>query len=267
MKPRVKIAETRTPDGGTMALVQHDRDFLISINGQDLMLSRQHESELELARLGCRHLAENPAPHILIGGLGMGFTLREALDMLGPQSRVVVAELVDAVVEWNREYLGVLNAHPLEDGRVALETGDILDIISGANSRFDAILLDVDNGPDPLTDSGNRHIYRREGLCACRRALCENGCLSVWSAKPGKPFEQLLMNCGFHVRRFRVPVYKGSRSESRFVWVASESKKNLPPGGGAPRGPEKKSVKTGRAKAQLSATKPSHQRVLRDDRN
>ena len=130
MKPRVRIAEARTPDGGEMVLYQHGRDFSIEINGQDLMHSRQHESELELARLGCARLVGREAPSILIGGLGLGYTLRQALDMLRPHAEVVVSELLGAVVEWNREFFGELNGRPLEDERVDLETGDILELIS-----------------------------------------------------------------------------------------------------------------------------------------
>ena len=218
-----------------MVLYQHGRDFLIQINGQDLMLSRQHESELELARLGCAHLADRKAPCILIGGLGMGYTLRQALDMLSPRAQVVVGELLGAVVEWNREFFGELNGHPLGDERVDLKTGDIVELISRSRSRFDAILLDIDNGPGVMTDSGNRRLYGREGILACRRALRKQGCLAVWSAEPSKKFEQLLMSCSFHVRRFRLSAYKGSKSQSRFVWVASEDKVILPRGGGEPR--------------------------------
>jgi len=235
MKPRVKIAAARTPDGGEMVLYQHGRDFSIMINGQDLMLSRQHESELALARLGCTHLAGRPAPRILIGGLGMGYTLRQALDMLSRQAQVVVGELLVAVVEWNREFFGELNGRPLGDKRVDLKTGDIVELISRSRSRFDAILLDIDNGPGPMTDSGNRRLYGREGIRACRRALRQQGCLAVWSAEPSKNFEQLLMSCGFQVRRFRVSAYKGNKSPSRFVWVASQDQTILPDGGGEPR--------------------------------
>jgi spermidine synthase len=218
-----------------MVLYQHGRDFSIKINGQDLMNSRQHESEMELARLGCAHLAGRKAPSILIGGLGMGYTLRQVLDMFGPHAQVVVCELLEAVVEWNRELLGGLNGQPLGDGRVDLKTGDIVELISRSKNSVDAILLDIDNGPSAMTNSGNRRLYGREGIQACRRALREQGCLAVWSAEPSKKFEQLLMNCSFHVRRFRVPAYKGSKSQSRFVWVASEDKNMLPPGGGEPR--------------------------------
>ena len=235
MKQRVKLAAARTPDGGEMVLYQHDRDYTITINGEDLMLSRHHESELELARLGCVHLAGRKAPSILIGGLGMGYTLRQALEMLSPRAKVVVGELLDAVIEWNREYLGDLNGQPLADQRVELKAGDIVELISGSRSTFDAILLDIDNGPSALTDSGNSHLYGYDGILACRVALNKKGCLAVWSAGPSKEFEQLLMDCGFHVRRYRVPAYKGSKSESRFIWLASEDKSIMPPGGGEPR--------------------------------
>jgi spermidine synthase len=235
MKPRIKIATARTPDGGEMVLYQHDSDFAIEINGQDLMNSRHHESELALARLGCAHLDGRKAPKILIGGLGMGYTLRQALDMLSSDAQVVVGELLGAVVEWNREFFGELNGRPLGDKRVDLKTGDIVELISGSNSRFDSILLDIDNGPNVMTDSGNRRLYGRQGIGACRRALREQGCLAVWSAEPSRKFEQLLISCSFHVRRFRVPAYKGSKSRSRFVWVASEDEIILPPGGGEPR--------------------------------
>lgn len=243
MNPRVRIAKARTPDGGEMVLYQHDRDFSIMINGRDLMHSRQNESELELARIGCAHLAGRKTPSILIGGLGMGYTLRQALDMLSPNAQVVVGELLGDVVEWNRKFFGELNGQPLGDQRVDLKTGDIVELISRSRDRFDAILLDIDNGPSAMTDSSNHRLYDREGILACRRALRKQGCLAVWSAEPSKKFEQILMSCSFHVRRFRVPAYKGSKSQSRFVWVASEDKLILPPGGGEPRLPLKNGAK------------------------
>ncbi len=235
MKPRIKMANTRTPDGGDLSLYEHDGNFSIMVNGEDLMHSRRHESERELARLGCAHLVGRKAPRILIGGLGMGYTLRQALDMLGPQAHVVVGELMPAVVEWNREFLGSLNGEPLKDERVDLKTGNVVDMISGSKNRFDAILLDIDNGPDAMTDAGNRRLYSHEGIEFCRRALRRQGCLAIWSAKPSKPFEQRLVNGGFHVRRFRVPAYTGKKPPSHFIWIASENRASLPPGGGKPR--------------------------------
>ncbi len=237
MKPRIKVAAADTPDGGEMVLYQHDRDFFIKVNGQDLMHSRQHESELELARLGCSHLTGRKAACVLIGGLGMGYTLRQTLDLLGPDARIVVSELLQAVIEWNREFFRDLNGRPLEDERVDLNTGDISEMIMGAKNRFDAILLDVDNGPCAMTHSENARLYSYEGISACRRALRKKGVLAVWSAEPSREFEQTLMGCRFHVRRFRVPAHKGSKSQSRFIWVASEDKMLLPPGGGEPRQP------------------------------
>ncbi len=236
MKPSVRLATAKTPDGGEMELYKHDRDFTIKINGQDLMSSRQHESELELARLGCAHLVGNKAPKVLIGGLGLGYTLRQVLDMLNSHAKVVVSELLSAVVEWNREFLGELNGQPLEDKRVDIKTGDVVSLISRSIGKFDAILLDIDNGPSAMTHSANNRLYSYEGLMACRYALRNQGCLAVWSAEPSKKFERLLVGgCGFHLKRYRVPTYKGSKSQSHFVWVASENKANLPPGGGEPR--------------------------------
>jgi spermidine synthase len=180
----------------------------------------------------------------------MGFTLRHALDMLSPRARIVVGELVGAIVEWNQAFFGNLNGQPLGDERVDLKTGDVVELISNSKSRFDAILLDIDNGPNEMTDSGNRRLYGREGIEACRRALREKGCLAVWSAVPSKKFEKLLMSCNFHVTRFRVPAYQGSKTEPRFVFVASEDKKLLPPGGGEPRPKPRKESKKGRGRFQ-----------------
>jgi spermidine synthase len=227
MKPTVKLASALTPDGSEIALYRHGSDFSIKVNSQDLMHSRQHESELDLARLGCAHLVDHSAPSILVGGLGMGYTLRQALDMLGPSARVMVSELMGVVVEWNREFIGEHNNHPLRDERVEVIAGDIVDLISSSGGRFDAILLDVDNGPEALTDSGNRRLYSIEGIMACRRALREDGCLAVWSAGPSNKFEELLMSCDFNVRRFPVCSHKGSKSRSRFVWVASTSGRTI----------------------------------------
>lgn len=235
MKPHIKLATALTPDGGKMELYQHDRDFSIKINGQELMTSRQHESERDLARLGCAHLSSHESPRVLIGGLGMGYTLRQTLDMLSPGATVVVSELLSAVVDWNREYLKELNDQPLEDKRTEIITGDIFQLISQSNSRFDAILLDIDNGPSAITDSGNQRLYSPTGIQACRRALRKSGSLAIWSAEPSKAFEQLLMSCGFHVRRYRGKAYEESNSKPRFIiWVAAEDETILPPGGGEP---------------------------------
>jgi len=246
MKPHIKLATAKTPDGGEMVLYQHDRDFSIRVNGQVLMSSRQHESEMELARLGCAHLADHSAPRVLIGGLGMGYTLCQTLDMLGPDANVIVSELMTAVVNWNREYLGELNGQPLDDKRTELIIGDVFQLISRSKGKFDTILLDIDNGPSAITDSGNQRLYSPTGIQACRRALRKQGCLAIWSADPSKSFEQLLIRYQFHVRRYKLNAYKESNKKSLFVWVAALDKTILPPGGGKPRLPQKTEPKISR---------------------
>ncbi|MDA3970079.1 MAG: hypothetical protein PF442_01875 [Desulfobulbaceae bacterium] len=254
MKPRIKLAAASTPDGGEMVLYQHDRDFSIIVNGADLMHSRRHESELELARLGCQHLSNNEEPTVLIGGLGMGYTLRQTLDLVGANGSVVMAELMEEVIEWNRKYMGELNDHPLQDERVDLRVGDILDILSKSKASFDTILLDVDNGPEPMTHSGNSQLYSYQGVVACKAALRDKGCLAVWSAKPNKDFEHLVMDCGMHIHRYRVPAHKGKNASSHFIWIASEKLKNLPPGGSESRKPNKDQYRK-RSKPQKSVWK------------
>lgn len=228
MKARTEIDTAKTPDGSRMVLYQHDGDYFIAISGQELMSSRQHESELELARLGCKALAGQESPTILIGGLGMGYTLSQTLNVLGPQASVMVAELLPAVVNWNNDYLGQLNGHPLKDKRVFLSTVDVVDLIHRSPRGFDAILLDIDNGPSAMTDSGNQRLYGNDGVRACKRALRKKGCLAVWSAHRSSKYEKLLLDNGLHVKCYRVPAYKGSKSRSHFIWVASEDKAKLP---------------------------------------
>ncbi len=160
--------------------------------------------------------------------------------MLNPLAKVVVGELLGAVAEWSREFFGELNGQPLDDERVDLKSGDVVSLISRSRGKFDAILLDVDNGPSAMTHLANSRLYSYEGIMACRYALRKQGSLAVWSAEPSKKFERLLVGgCGFHLKRYRVPTYKGSKSQSHFVWIASENKANLPPGGGEPRLPRR----------------------------
>lgn len=243
MKPRIKLATTQTPDGGELGLYNHDGDFLIMVNGQELMSSRRYESEKELARLGCAHLKKRKTPRILIGGLGMGYTLRQTLDLLGEKAKVVVSELLPAVVDWNREYLGELNGQPLEDKRTEIITGDIFPLLTSSANSFDAILLDVDNGPSAVTDEGNNHLYSPAGIEICRQALRKPGLLGIWSAESSKEFEQLLMSCNFHVRRYRIPLYKGTHTRHAYIFIATEDKNILPPGGGELRIPKRKKSK------------------------
>ena len=146
MKPTIRLASTTTPDGQELVLSKHDRDYYISLSKYTLMTSREQESELELARLGCRRLSGRPHPQVLIGGLGMGFTLRQTLSLLPAKAKVTVAELIPEVVVWNRDFLGELTQHPLRDQRVVVKNDDVRAVIRVAKDIYDAILLDVDNG-------------------------------------------------------------------------------------------------------------------------
>lgn len=229
LKPILTIAATLTPEGRRLALCRHDRDFSITIDRQELMSSRASESERALARLGCARLAEHRNPSVLIGGLGMGFTLRETLDRLQPRARVVVAEWLPDVVRWNRDFLGGLNNHPLRDPRVELRIGDVIPMIRETRCAFDAILLDIDNGPAALTAAGNDWLYGRSGIRACTQALHARGCLAVWSATPDPAFERRLRQEGLHVARYGVPAYKGGKPNARHIWIASPEPQTIAP--------------------------------------
>jgi spermidine synthase len=193
------LGETRTPEGTAMALTRRDREYVILANGKSLMSSLMHGSAEELAAQACPHLRSVEEPSVLVGGLGMGFTLRATLDLLPPQAGVTVAELVPAVVEWNRGPLGPLAGHPLKDKRVHVVVGDVGGVIRSSRGRFDAILLDVDNGPAPFTADANAGLYDDRGLAAARAALKEGGVLAIWSAWDNRKFVQRLRYAKFDV--------------------------------------------------------------------
>lgn len=211
-----------------MVLCHHDRDFSIALDGQEVMTSREHESEMELARLGCDRIKEKPRAKVLIGGLGLSYTLRQTLDLLGPQARVVVAELLPELVKWNRDLLGHLTDHPLRDERVIIKSHDVRRVIRESPAAFDAIMLDVDNGPNAMTHSGNAQLYTPEGIRLAMRALRPGGCLAIWSVTVDVAFEKRLRREGLCARYFRVCAYKGSKSRSRCVWVATQDRQSLP---------------------------------------
>jgi spermidine synthase len=219
MKPWQLLGETRTPEGQSLVLTRRDGEFVIHADGKSLMSSRMHGSEEALARFGCRHLAAYEAPRVLVGGLGMGFTLRATLDALGPGAQVVVAELVPAVVEWNRGPLGPLAAHPLRDRRVRVAVGDVAALLRASPGAFDAVLLDVDNGPSAFTQPANAGLYDDAGLAAARDALAPGGALAVWSAREDRKFEQRLRWAGFavEVERVRGRLARGGPRHVLFV--------------------------------------------------
>jgi spermidine synthase len=213
------LGEARTPDGTTLTLMRQDTEHVILAGGRSLMSSRMHGSEEALATLACRHLRQARAPAVLVGGLGMGFTLRATLDLLPVDATVVVTELVAGVVEWNAGPLGPLAGHPLKDPRVVVEVGDVAATLAASRRRFDAILLDVDNGPEAFTTSPNAALYGDAGLAAAREALTSEGALAVWSAWEDRRFEQRLRYAGFSVtvERTRARLKRGGPRHTIFL--------------------------------------------------
>lgn len=204
MQPWEQLGKTTTPAGDDMTLMRRAGEYVIFASGKPLMSSRMHGSEEALATLGCEHLGGRRAPTVLVGGLGMGFTLRATLDHVPADATVVVAELVPGVVAWNEGPLAPLAAHPLQDRRVRVEVGDVAGLIQRSPGRFDAMLLDIDNGPDAFTTSANAWLYANAGVTALRRALTPGGVLTVWSAWEDRKFEQRLRWAGFDVDVVRV---------------------------------------------------------------
>jgi len=219
MRPWELLGETRTPDGNDMRLTRRDDEFVILVSGKTLMSSRMHGSEEALAAAGCRHLRASEQPRVLVGGLGMGFTLRATLDLLPADAVVTVAELVPAVVEWNRGPLGALAGHPLKDRRVRIEVNDVGFTLRANPGRFDAVLLDVDNGPTAFTTDANDGLYDNAGVAAAYAALRPGGALVVWSAWEDRKFEQRLRYHGFvaQVDRVRARLKKGGARHTIFL--------------------------------------------------
>jgi len=200
VKPFELLGQTISPDGSVMKLIRRGDEYLILVDGAILMSNRMHGSEEALATFACQRMRTLERPSVLIGGLGMGFTLRATLDLLPSDAAVVVAELVPAVVQWNRGPLGPLAKHPLKDKRVRIETGDVAVTLTSRLGQFDAVLLDVDNGPAALTDSNNAGLYGSRGIAAAHASLKKVGVLAIWAAKEDRKFMQRLRDGGFDVQ-------------------------------------------------------------------
>lgn len=204
MIARELIGTAQVPGGEELKLFAHGRDFMIVLGHNELMSTRMRGSEEALATMTLDRLGNLAAPHLLIGGYGMGFTLRAALARIEAQGRVIVAELVPEIITWARGPMADVAAGCLDDPRVNLRMDDVSDAILLAPEPLDAILLDVDNGPDGLVRADNRKIYSRAGLDAARRALRPGGILAVWSAAPDPKFVRRLQDCGFAVEECEV---------------------------------------------------------------
>lgn len=225
MIPQILLDKAETPGGGKeIRLYQHDKDFFISVGNVQLMSSRTHESEEALARLALDRIEMKDRARVLIGGLGMGFTLRAALDGLPGTARVAVAELMPAVVKWNRGPLAVLAGHPLDDARVEVHEVDAAKMIRDVHARYDAILLDVDNGPAGLSRTGNHWFYGLSGLHAMLAALKPEGVLALWSAGQDKEFTRRMEIVGFEVEAVRVRARSAGKGAHHVIWIAKKKK-------------------------------------------
>ncbi len=203
MKPWETVDRARAPDGTELVLARRGGEWVVRAAGRTLMSSRAHGSEEALAALALARVAKPRT--VLLGGLGLGFTLRAALDRLPPDGRAIVAELVPAVVAWNRGPLAELAGRPLEDPRARLQLGDVRARIAEARGAFDAILLDVDNGPSALAHADNDGLYGGPGVRACRDALRPGGVLAVWSAGPDERYRLRLERAGLEVEEASLP--------------------------------------------------------------
>jgi spermidine synthase len=223
MIPRDLLATAVVPDGETLRLFRRGGDFMIVLDRNELMNSRMSGSEEALATMTIARLAGRRAPHVLIGGYGMGFTLRAALAQLGPQARVSVAELVPEIVEWARGPMAALTDGCLDDPRVAIMLGDVATPIRAGRGTYDAILLDVDNGPDGLTRAGNDGLYSKRGLAAAMTALTPGGVLAIWSAAPDPVFARRLRDAGFSVEEEVVRARSNGKGPRHVIWFATAS--------------------------------------------
>lgn len=205
-----------------MTLQKRGEEFSIRTSGVELMNSRVHGSEDELASLTCKKLNHGTGLNILIGGLGMGFTLAAALKHTTADTRIIVSELIPAVILWNKKFVGHLSGMPLDDSRVQIKDEDVAKTIRDKKSFWDAILLDVDNGPEGIIRKENNRLYDSSGLKASFRALRPGGILSVWSAGDNEAFTQRLKQCGFHTEKKMTRARHSQKGSRHIVWLAQK---------------------------------------------
>lgn len=223
MIPRVLIQTVDVPGSRSkMSLHRQGDEHSIWLDGVPLMTSRLHGSEEALAGLGCQNLSDRPGARVLVGGLGMGFTLAAALRLVGPDAKVFVAELVPAVRDWNRDHLGHHAEHPLRDPRVEVAIVDVAVMVRNNPRGYDAILLDVDNGPSAMTLASNAGLYRPEGLALVAKALRPGGTVAFWSAYADAAFPKLLAKAGLRVDEHAVADRAGKKGSQHFVWTGSK---------------------------------------------
>jgi spermidine synthase len=215
-----KLLDTASWAGASLRLYQRGEEFSIRADrAGELMNSRAHYSEEVLAQLACREIARRALPHLLVGGLGMGFTLAAVLTNTRPDARVVVSELIPAVVRWNRDYMGALAGFPLNDDRVEVQELDVGLVMQQNINRFDAIMLDVDNGPGSFTRDDNDALYSMGGLRRAYDALKSGGVLTVWSACDDPAFTQRMIRTGFAVSQHKAGSHQSRRGNRHIIWL------------------------------------------------
>jgi spermidine synthase len=223
MKPQRQLAETTTPDGGSLALYEHDGNYCVRLNGQALMDSSVTASELLLGELAAGQLAAKTEASILIGGLGLGFTLKSLLQRVGTRTRVQVAELLPAVVDWNRTFLAGVNGALLNDPRVKVVIADVWDIIARAGpNRYDAILLDIDNGPVAMVQKRNARLYADEGIERLLAVLKPGGRAAIWSAGQDRAFAARLTKAGLKVEMVPAKLHATAKRCAYTIYVADK---------------------------------------------
>jgi spermidine synthase len=218
--PREHLGTARVPGGAELRLFRRGADFMIVLDRSELMNSRMRGSEEALATMTIARLRDPKAPRLLIGGYGMGFTLRAALAALGRDAHVTVAELVPEILAWARGPMAALTAGCLDDPRVRLVETDVAEAIGDLSGAWDAILLDVDNGPDGLVRAANDRLYSREGLARAKAALRPGGVLAIWSAAPDAPFARRLAQAGFAVEEVAVRARENGKGPRHVIWFA-----------------------------------------------
>ncbi len=219
MKITTTLATCRTPDGVQLILQEHDGQHYLKVGGVQLMSTNASSSEQQMAELACSHLP--PKPRILIGGLGFGFTLRRVLELCPPDAIVDVAELLQEVIDWNREFLKEVNGLLLDDPRVHIHKRDVAELINGVGKdRYHAILLDVDNSPDPLVQKGNAGLYDRNGIGRAKAALHPHGRVVYWSANQDKAFAKSLSNVFKSVECISAKAYPKAKRFTHTLFVA-----------------------------------------------
>ncbi len=221
LTPFVTLAQSSTPDGADLTLHERGGQFYLRLNNQPLMSTSAWESEKVLAELACKKVIGRSAPRILIGGLGFGFSLRRVLELVGKEAVVHVAELLPQVIAWNREFLGQINGKLLDDPRVQIFVEDVFQVIARSPAEtYDAILLDVDNGPVAMVRDGNARLYHPPGFAVISRGLKTKGRVAFWSASDDKAFAKRLFKAGFNVEAMPAKAYPQARRAEHTIFVA-----------------------------------------------